>query len=382
MKVCFFAHYSTTNQDGATLSMYNIIEEMLKRNIEIVVVTANTKNLEKYITNKKIKFICLPYYGMRVDLAKKNYLTNIKFYIKSLYNKYIKRKIEKELKNEKIDVIHINGLDNPIGAEIANKLKIPYVWHIRQFLETDLNKKVFREKYLYKLVNKSSSIIAISKDVKNKFEPIFKKEMDLVYNGVPTEKYLIKNPKRFQDKVIKLFLAGRISSQKGQMEAIKAIELLKQKGINNLTLTLVGTAETKEYLQKVENYINSHNLNNIITILEHHNDLLELRKVHDIGLICSKREAFGRVTVENMLANMLVIGANSGGTAEIINNKENGLLYEAGNYQSLADCIEYSINNKEEMKKIIKNGYNDAINKYSISRVVDQIIEIYNKIIS
>ncbi|MFQ7330842.1 MAG: hypothetical protein ACLRO3_07975 [Parabacteroides distasonis] len=72
MKVCFFAHYSITNSDGATLSMYNIIDEMLRRGIEVVVVLANTRNLEGRIAEGKIKFIVAPLYGMRMDLNKKN----------------------------------------------------------------------------------------------------------------------------------------------------------------------------------------------------------------------------------------------------------------------------------------------------------------------
>jgi len=53
MKVCFFAHYSITNSDGATLSMYNIIDEMLRRGIEVVVVLANTRSLEGRIAEGK-----------------------------------------------------------------------------------------------------------------------------------------------------------------------------------------------------------------------------------------------------------------------------------------------------------------------------------------
>lgn len=67
----FFAHYSITNSDGATLSMYNIIDEMLRRGIEVVVVLANTRSLEGRIAEGKIKFIVAPLYGMRMDLNKK-----------------------------------------------------------------------------------------------------------------------------------------------------------------------------------------------------------------------------------------------------------------------------------------------------------------------
>lgn len=380
MKICFFAHYSITNSDGATLSMYNIIDEMLRRRIEVAVVLANTRNLENKIAEGKIKFIVAPLYGMRMDLNRKTPMTQMKFFVKSICNSIHKRKIEKVLKLENIDIIHINGLDSGIGAEIAQKLKIPYVWHIRQFMEADLGKKLFRERSIYRLVSRASSVIAISKDVQTKFEPLLGRKMDLIYNGVPVEKYKLEDMPRFETPITRILLAGRISIQKGQMDAIKAVELLIQRGIDNVLLTLVGQGETKEYLEYVKSYVKKHGLEQRVCILEHLDDLRELRRQCDIGLTCSKKEAFGRVTVENMLAKMLVIGANTGGTMEIINDGYNGLLYEEGSPESLAERIEYVMLHKDNVQQMIEQGFACAIEDYSINRVVMQILTLYKSI--
>lgn len=380
MKICFFAHYSITNSDGATLSMYNIIDEMLRRRIEVTVVLANTRNLENRIAEGKVKFIVAPLYGMRMDLNRKTPMTQMKFFVKSICNSIHKRKIEKVLKSENIDIIHINGLDSGIGAEIAQKLKIPYVWHIRQFMEADLGKKLFRERSVYRLVSRASSVIAISKDVQTKFEPLLGRKMDLIYNGVPVEKYKLEDVPRFETPITRILLAGRISIQKGQMDAIKAVELLIQRGIDNVLLTLVGQGETKEYLEYVKSYVKKHGLEQRVCILEHLDDLRELRRQCDIGLTCSKKEAFGRVTVENMLAKMLVIGANTGGTMEIINDGYNGLLYEEGSPESLAERIEYVMLHKDNVQQMIEQGFACAIEDYSINRVVMQILTLYKSI--
>lgn len=380
MKVCFFAHYSITNSDGATLSMYNIIDEMLRRGIEVVVVLANTRNLEGRIAEGKIKFIVAPLYGMRMDLNKITPMTLVKFFVKSICNSIQKRKIEKVLKSENIDIIHINGLDSSIGAEIAQKLKIPYVWHIRQFMEADLGKKLFREKYVYRLVARASSVIAISKDVQAKFEPLLGRKVDLVYNGVPVEKYKLEDVIRFESQVTRMLLAGRISVQKGQMDAIKAVELLMRRGIGNVSLTLEGQGESKEYLEYVKSYVKEHKLEQKICILEHHDDLRELRRQCDIGLTCSKKEAFGRVTVENMLAKMLVIGANTGGTLEIVEDGYNGLLYEEGNPESLVNQIEYTMSHRDKAQQMIEQGFIQVIEDFSIKRVVDQVLNLYKLI--
>lgn len=380
MKVCFFAHYSFTNQDGATLSMYNIIEEMIKRGMEVSVVLSNTKNISNELLNSKVKFIKIPLYGMRMDIKVKNILTKPKFFIKSLRNKLSKRQIIQHLKADKPDVIHINGLDSGIGAEIAQKLNIPYVWHIRQFMEADLGKKLFCEKHVYKLVSQADSVIAISKDVKNKFEPIINRSIKVIYNGIPQEKYDIQDHKILAEDNVHCLLAGRISSQKGQITAIKAIEILIKKGIDNIYLTIIGQGETKEYVNKIMNYIDTHGLKQHISVMEHSDNLLELRRQHDIGLTCSKREAFGRVTIENMMAGMLAIGANSGGTPEIITDCENGYLYEVNDSKALANVIFKAISNKNQSQIIAQNGHSYSIDFFSIKRVVNEIIKVYENI--
>lgn len=43
-----------------------------------------------------------------------------------------------------------------------------------------------------------------------------------------------------------------------------------------------------------------------------------MRKKIDVELVCSRSEAFGRVTIESMMSSNPVIGANTGGTKELI----------------------------------------------------------------
>lgn len=44
MRVCFFSHGSGTNQDGATLSMLNIMEELASRGHFVIGIMAKDVN--------------------------------------------------------------------------------------------------------------------------------------------------------------------------------------------------------------------------------------------------------------------------------------------------------------------------------------------------
>lgn len=382
MKICFFPHYSFSNRDGATLSMYNIIDELLNRGIEVVVVLPNKHYLEERLSDSRIDFVYVSMYSMRMPIDRMTITSRLKFEIKYLHNQLCVSKIVNLLKEKNIDYIHINGLDSSVGAKVARKLQIPYVWHIRAFIKEDLGKKLCHQKETYKLAKQANAVIGISKAIKETFEREFERPIEVVYNGIPQELYDIPNHEILKGETIKLLLAGRISIQKGQMIAIKAMEKLRDEGIDDIHLTLIGQRETKEHLNQIMEYIARNHLEKIVEVKEHVEDLSDIRKASDIGLTCSQREAFGRVTVENMMSGLLVIGANNGGTAEIITDGVDGFLYQTDDAKCLADAIKRAISNIETTRTIAQNGYKHSIEKYSIKRVVDEIVNIYMSLLN
>lgn len=380
MRICFFPHYSFSNRAGGTLSMYNIIDGLLERGEGVTVVLPNDYHLEERLKDKRIDFIHVPMYCMRMTLDKLTWLSGFKFLVKYIHNRCYVGKIVAQLRARKIDCIHINGLDSSVGAIVAKKLKVPYVWHIRAFMEEDLGQTLFRKKETYKLVSEADAVIGISKDIKRKFEKELGREVRLVYNGVPREHYEIEGKKIFAGERTKLLLAGRIALQKGQLSAIRAVELLRSRGHKDVHLTIVGQVETKEYMEQVRSYIADHHLEDAVTIRKHTDNLRTLLESHDIGLICSKREAFGRVTVEYMMGGLLAIGADSGGTPEIIEDGVSGFLYKEGDAEDLERVIAAAVEHTEESRQVAKRGHQKALDFFSMERVITQVMEIYREI--
>lgn len=78
-------------------------------------------------------------------------------------------------------------------------------------MKADLGKKLFRGKYMYRLVTRVSPAIVISKDVQAKFEPFLGHRMDLVYNGVSAKKHKPEDAIGLESSVARILLVGRIS---------------------------------------------------------------------------------------------------------------------------------------------------------------------------
>lgn len=377
LKICFVAHNSKDYKNGAALSLINVANELANRGIKVLVILPN-KRVIYPLRHKNIKVIHSPIISMRTRLEDRSLKNKLKEIVKIIINIRSTKKLKRILKEENPDIIHINGLDSEVAAKAASQLDIPYLWHIRQLLDEDFSMRLHNEKEIYSYLKKANGVIGISEAVKEKFEPILQKEVKLIYNGIPLDEYIIKNKlSLYSNETINILIAGRIVEGKGQLQAVKAIKHLFDNDIKNIKLVIVGKVDSENYFNKLKSYIERFSLEEHITFYEHTDDLKELRRKCDIGLICSKKEAFGRVTIETMVSKMLVIGADTGGTKEIVTDHYNGLLYEEGNYIDLATKIQYAMENKREMESIIENAYFDALNKYSISKVVDQIIVLY-----
>ncbi|MNI46169.1 D-inositol 3-phosphate glycosyltransferase [compost metagenome] len=303
--------------------------------------------------------------------------------MKYVVNKFVTLKVCRLIRKEKIDIVHINTLTTSyVFAKAAIWSKKKYVWHFREFMEEDIKLTFKNSNKAYKLINKADAKIAISKSIYNKYLELFRCDnLFLVYNGICLEDHYRKH-RILDDTVISIGIVGRLHENKGQMEFIKAVHNVVSQNTHNIKAYIIGNIEDKEYYIALNNYIITHNLHHTVKILDFTSEMHLLWEKLDITCVCSKAEAFGRVTVEALLAGTLVIGANTGGTPEIISDFDTGLLYEQGNYLSLASKIEIALKDKVLMREIAINGQNRALNNFTDYINAENIIEVYNKIIN
>ena len=145
-------------------------------------------------------------------------------------------------------------------------------------------------------------------------------------------------------------------------------------------MILAGGAE-KKCLEEIEALIAEEQLEGKVDYLGYVSDLRAVRAECDISLNCSFAEALPRVTVEGMLSELLSIGADSGGTAELIRDGITGLLYEPGNYRQLADQIEFAMNNKSKCRKMIIEAKKYAVSHFKLEENAKRLLDLYEEIL-
>ena len=142
-------------------------------------------------------------------------------------------------------------------------------------------------------------------------------------------------------------VVGRLDEKKGQLEVIQALSLLKDSK-KNIHVVFIGDKTKNEadaYVQKLQHAIEFNHLQEKTTFLPHQSDMQLLYSAFDLVIVPSWEETFGTVTIEAMASGVPVIGSNTAGTAEILENET--FLFHAKNPEDLSSTLLNILKNKD-----------------------------------
>jgi len=313
------------------------------------------------------------------DSQLKSYLKNLKKYEfkRSIFNARLLAKIIDE---EKIDILHLHWTkDLPIAvlAKLLSKQK-PKIVQTRHMTMTRF-KSDFYHKYLYKNID---AIICVTKAVEKqiiKFIPkSVRPQTKTIYLGVEEKPFMNQSEQNaFRDKIqaddkFIISIIGRINEFKGQHLLIEAMNLLHKKDLK-IKAYIVGNPMKEEYLQGLKNQVKMLGLEKKIIFTGFSNEVEKYMQISDCVIMASKNETFGLVTVEAMMNKTAVIGANSGGVLEIIDDNKSGLLFQSGDAKDLSKKIEFLYNNENLKTTLAQNGYKKAHQVFNHKQQFDSL---------
>lgn len=281
-----------------------------------------------------------------------------------------------------IDIIHTNLNRNDIGVWISQKHKIPHVWHLR---ETIAGSAV----HLYKpntinYMNKNATFfIAISQVVYNAWIQIGldKNKMRMVYNGLNTQEFIMRNRAgRSSIDRLKIVMTGHVQPTKGQDQLISALGRLTPAEKAKLQVDIYGEAYP-DYRRELEKNIHEMQLEDVVNFCGYCDHVPKKLAEYDIGIVASRQEGFGRVTVEYMLAGLLVIASDTGANTELIEDGKNGLIYPYKDIDGLTARLKLALEAPEMIDKLGKEARADATIKYSNARYVQEVYDLYREVL-
>lgn len=299
----------------------------------------------------------------------------IKYY---LLLKSAKQEICKIIEQQRVDVVHTNTCVIDIGARCSAMMGVPHVWHLREFGRDDFNFYPVRFCMIRWMNNTKSRYIAVSKAVKNEWarKGINPNLITVLYDGVDATKFIYDRTQFANDK-INIVMTGSFCEAKGQLLLVKAIKKLGSK-MDSVEVSFFGKTEGR-YYNKVKRFVIKNKLENIVHFKGYSESIPEELSKSQIGVLCSRAEAFGRVTVEYMLSGLCTIATSSGANFELIEENGCGLLYDVNNSSSLSKCIEYVLSKTDIIQDIGCRAKVIAEKKYDINKNVKNILDFFSK---
>ena len=291
-----------------------------------------------------------------------------------LVHPVLARRIARKAREKGVNIVHSNSFATTFGAEIAEAMGVPHVWHIREFCEEDHGFTHYNLSHLESLC-KHSHAIFISDVVRDyQVQRHVFLSGSVIYDSVHFDPDVAISRSFMEDGVCNIIMVGAIAKGKGQLEAIKAVKIMRDEG-KNVRLYLCGQGDRgmlKPILAGCEDFILD---------LGYRDDVTQIRTMMDIALVCSRMEAFGRVTVEGQYYGNVVIGADAGCSPYLIENGKTGFLYEKGNSEDLARKIEFCIDNPALMMSIKSKARSVAIRCYA-NDISGHIYRIYEHVLA
>lgn len=301
--------------------------------------------------------------------------------------------IRKLIKKLKPDIIHLNSSKISIIGSIAAKkcsmfhvpCSVIYTVHGWVFNEpiSGLKKAFYRfaEKFTAKYKSKIICINKFDYDCALYILKIKEKKLSLIYHGLKPVDFFSPEETRpallsqynIPESSILIGVIANLYKTKGLDYLIQAIKLLVESGIG-ITTIVMGEGDERKNL---EDLISQLNLKNKFILAGTVKDAARTLKMLDIYVCPSVKEGLPYSIMEAMFAGLPIIATQVGGIPELIQDGKNGLLVESEDPELLAEKIKELLRNEELLNRIAKNAEQDANEKFSLDRMINETKGIY-----
>jgi len=262
------------------------------------------------------------------------------------------------------DVILTNTITVPAGGFAACLARIPHVWFLHEFGARDHGLSFLCGRTLtLRLINSVSQSVIVNSEAlrRDVADDISGDKLRVVRYGVDVP--AVAN-EHVRDGAFRMILVGAKQPSKGQQDAVAAVGHLVSDGLD-VRLDLVGGGN-RLYEESLKALAQSHGVQANVRFISFSNDPYSLVAASDVALMCSRAEAFGRVTIEAMKLGKPVVGAAAGGTCELLRDGWNGYLYRAGDSRDLARCVTELYRDRDRARQMGSRGRVWALERFNL----------------
>ncbi|MGC9315484.1 MAG: glycosyltransferase family 4 protein [bacterium] len=274
------------------------------------------------------------------------------------------------VRREKIQIINAQSSTDRYLSIFAKKLyRLPvHVVHTRRQRSLSMGGAVQRKFY----VRGTSKIVVVSDQLKAHFvENGYPAEhIQVIYNGLSRDFFAHADPARTEqlrgkfgiqphDRVV-----GCISRLKNQEQLVRSAKFLPE----DVKIFFAGIE--KGHFDSLAREIPIKNqiiYAGVVPI----DDVVNYYGLLDVFVLPSTMDGFGLVLVEAMGMGVPVVATRSFGIIDVLDNERNGLMFDDGDIEGLAERIQRIVSDDELRGRLVENGRKAALERFTIEKTVE-----------
>ena len=239
-----------------------------------------------------------------------------------------------------------------VAEKVNAKKKIAWIHTDFSTIETDIEEDL-------RIWNKFDNIVAVSEECKNSFlnkYPSLKNKVSVIENITSPEFIKKMSQEDIEQEIIndtsfKLISVARLSHAKGIDNAVKALRVLKDRGLDNIKWYVVGYGGDEEIIKSL---IKENNLEDNFILLGKKINPYPYMKVGDIYVQPSRYEGKAVTVVEAQILNKPVLITNYPTAKSQVKEGYDGFICDLS-VEGIADGIELLYKNKILRETLIKS---------------------------
>lgn len=380
LSVCYLPHYS-----GPSKQAHQINQQIIKKNINIIVITKNMNECSDVIDG--INIIRLPKKGF-----KDYYFNKISTFLWA-----IQTSLYLIFKRKKIDIVHLIGSYFPseIFTLVCYFIKKPLL--VKNSIGRGaISTHRLHEKVRILILKKHANMISISQETHNELVNTAFKTNKVHYmpNGVNnlkfrpgsvSEKNILKNKLYIDNSMYIAINVGLKDKRKGTDILLKIWSKVVEKD-RNVLLLLIGPCQESAFYSQIQRFITENKIKHNVLMLDNISNVEEYLRISDIFLFPSEREGLPNALLEAMSSALPCIARNIGGVTDLIRHGVNGLLCTETEEEKLISEFENHINmlkNDLDFSNMLGSKAREfVIENYSIDFIASKYYELYNRLIN
>jgi L-malate glycosyltransferase len=369
---------------GAEISLISMIKSLYQTHqVQPLIILPEAGELKDTVVGSGFDVIIVPMVPLDIS---KNPFTLLGYLLHLI--RYIVQ-ICRVIREKRIDLVHANSIKSGILVGTAVWLmRRPLIWHIRDYYE----KGWIRTLIIVWARMFATHIIVISKRVASMFGSI--SNCSIVYNGVDVAAFTpavlkegrnsLRQELALDPHVPIVGTIGQLSEWKGQHLFLLAAEQILQQ-YPNVHFIIVGDNYARQddaYKNKLLQLAQERLPNGSISFLGWRKDIVAIMGAIDVVIHMAKEEPFGRVVIEAMAAETPVIGSNSGGLPEIIENGVTGYLVSLDDLQNVTETAVCLLQDQQLRQKMGRTARIRTENHFSVQGNAKKVLQIYERVLA